>query len=200
MATLKVESGPPGMLRVALQHFSEADLAQIKQISGRRWDPERKQWLLPDTPEARAVLALKVSDIDSKRMQIRVTAGKGAKDRYTLLSETALIVLREYFREYKPRDWLFPGSDPTDHLSERSAQKIFERSRKKAGITKPATFHTLRHSFATHLLEDRVDIRYIQELLGHGSIRTTERYTHISQKAMGQIRSPLDTFGLSSEE
>jgi len=145
------------------------------------------------------VVRLKVSDIDSKRMQIRVTAGKGAKDRYTLLSETVLNVLREYFRVYRPQDWLFPGADPTDHLSERSAQKVFERSRKKAGIAKPATFHTLRHSFATHLLEDGVDIRYIQELLGHGNIRTTERYTHVSQKAMGRIRSPLDTLDLPSE-
>ena len=145
------------------------------------------------------VIRLKVSDIDSKRMQIRVTAGKGAKDRYTLLSETALNVLREYFRVYRPQDWLFPGADPTDHLSERSAQKVFERSRKKAGIAKPATFHKLRHSFATHLLEDGVDIRYIQELLGHGNIRTTERYTHVSQKAMGRIRSPLDTLDLPSE-
>lgn len=90
-------------------------------------------------------------------------------------------------------------ADPTDHLSERSAQKVFERSRKRAGIAKPATFHTLRHSFATHLLEDGVDIRYIQELLGHGNIRTTERYTHVSQKAMGRIRSPLDTLDLPLE-
>ena len=85
-----------------------------------------------------------------------------------------------------------------DHLSERSAQKVFERSRKKAGIAKPATFHTLRH--ATHLLEDGVDIRYIQELLGHGNIRMIERYTHVSQKAMGRIRSPLDTLDLPSGE
>jgi integrase/recombinase XerD len=105
------------------------------------------------------VVRLKVSDIDSKRTQIRVTAGKGAKDRYTLLSETALTVLRDYVRTDRPKDWLFPGADPTKHLSERSAQKIFAHSRKRAGITKPATFHTLRHSFATHLLEDGVDIR-----------------------------------------
>ncbi len=129
-------------------------------------------------------------------MQIRVTAGKGAKDRYTLLSGTALAVLRDYFRAYKPKDWLFPGEDLTRHLSERSAQRIFQASKRKAGITKPATFHTLRHSFATHLLEDGVDTRYIQELLGHGSIETTERYTHVTQKGLGRIRSPLDNFNL----
>jgi site-specific recombinase XerD len=138
------------------------------------------------------VVRLKVSDIDSQRMQIRVTAGKGAKDRYTILSEIALSVLREYFRACKPKDWLFPGADLTDHLSERSAQNVFACSRKKAGITKPVTFHTLRHSFATHLLEDGVDIRYIQELMGHDSIVTTQRYTHVTQKATGRIKSPLD--------
>ena len=137
------------------------------------------------------VVRLKVSDIDSRRMQIRVTAGKGAKDRYTLLSETALTVLRDYFRAYKPKDWLFPGQDSTDHLSERSAQKIFKQAAAKAGA-KSVTFHTLRHSFATHLLEDGVDIRYIQELLGHGSIETTERYTHVTQKGIERIKSPLD--------
>jgi integrase/recombinase XerD len=121
-----------------------------------------------------------------------VTAGKEAKDRYTLLSETALTVLREYFRAYKPEDWLFPGDVPTHHLSERSAEKIFKRWRMKAGIAKPASFHTLRHSFATHLLEDGVDMRYIQELLGHGSIKTTERYTHVTQKGKERIKSPLD--------
>jgi integrase/recombinase XerD len=126
----------------------------------------------------------------------RVTAGKGAKDRYTLLSETALTVLREYFRAYTPKDWLSPGDVPTNHLSERSAEKIFKCSRIKAGIAKPATFHTLRHSFATHLLEDGVDMRYIQELLGHGSIKTTERYTHVTQKGKERIKSPLDNMQL----
>jgi site-specific recombinase XerD len=128
------------------------------------------------------VLRLKVCDIDSKRMIIRVTAGKGAKDRYTLLSETALALLREYFRAFKPKQWLFPGEVRGDHLSERSAQEIFQEAKKRAGIIKPATFHSLRHSFATHLHDDGVDIRFIQELMGHDSIRTTERYTHVAQE------------------
>lgn len=142
------------------------------------------------------VVRLKVSEIDSKRMVIRVTAGKGAKDRYTLLSPVALEVLREYFRLFKPKDWLFPGDDPSDHLSERAAQQVFKDARRKAGIIKPATFHTLRHSFATHLLEDGVDMRYVQELLGHGNIRTTERYTHVSENALNRIKSPMDKLGL----
>jgi site-specific recombinase XerD len=142
------------------------------------------------------VVRLKVSDIDSKRMTIRVTASKGAKDRDTLLSETGLTVLREYFRASKPKDWLFPSEERRDHLSERAAQEIFKDAKKRAGILKPATFHTLRHSFATHLLEDGVDIRYIQELLGHGSIETTERYTHVTERGLQKVKSPLDNFKL----
>ncbi len=142
------------------------------------------------------VVRLKISDVDSKRMTIRITAGKGAKDRDTLLSETALTILREYVRAFRPKDWLFAGDVPGDHLSERSAQHVFEDAKKKAGIVKPATFHTLRHSFATHLLEDGVDMRYIQELLGHGSIETTERYTHVTERGKQKIKSPLDNFKL----
>jgi integrase/recombinase XerD len=142
------------------------------------------------------VVRLKVCDIDSKRMMIRVTAGKGAKDRETLLSATALEVLREYFKAFKPKDWLFPGDIAGDHLSERAAQEVFKDAKKRAGIIKPATFHTLRHSFATHLMEDGVDTRYVQELLGHGSIKTTERYTHVSENALGRITSPLDKLEL----
>ncbi|MEW5721431.1 MAG: tyrosine-type recombinase/integrase, partial [Chloroflexota bacterium] len=142
------------------------------------------------------VVRLKVSDIDSKRMTIRVAIGKGAKDRDTLLSATALAILREYVRAFKPQDWLFPGDDGIDHLSVRAAQHVFEDAKKRAGIIKPATFHTLRHSFATHLLEDGVDMRYIQELMGHGSIETTERYTHVTERGKQKIKSPLDNFKL----
>ncbi|MBI5030282.1 MAG: tyrosine-type recombinase/integrase [Chloroflexi bacterium] len=142
------------------------------------------------------IVRLKVSDIDRDRMQVRVAVGKGAKDRYTLLSGTALAVLRDYYRACKPKEWLFPGDDPRDHLRERTAQHIFEDAKNKAGIRKPATFHTLRHSFATHMLEDGVDMRYIQELLGHGSIRTTERYTHVTEKGIQKVKSPLDNLKL----
>jgi site-specific recombinase XerD len=138
------------------------------------------------------VVRLKINEIDSKRMTIRVTAGKGAKDRYTLLSETALKVLREYVGAFKPKNWLFPGEARDDHLSERAAQEIFQDAKKKAGIRKPATFHTLRHSFATHLLEDGVDVRYIQEFMGHESIKTTELYTHVAERETERIKSPLD--------
>lgn len=121
-----------------------------------------------------------------------VRDGKGKKDRYTLLGNEALSILRDYWKQNRPKKWLFEGKHPEKHLSERSADEIFTHVVFKAGIRKHVTFHTLRHSFATHLLEAGVDIRYIQELLGHNSSKTTEIYTHVSQKKVAQIQSPLD--------
>jgi site-specific recombinase XerD len=125
---------------------------------------------------------------------------KGKKDRYTLLSDVALQALREYYREYKPKEFLFEGANGRKHLAERSIQNVFERAVSDVGIRKHATLHTLRHSFATHLLEAGTDLRYIQELLGHSSSKTTEIYTHVSKKSIGKIVSPLDTArGLKTE-
>ncbi len=104
--------------------------------------------------------------------------------------------MRDYFRLFKPRDWLFAGERRGDHLSERAAHQVFKDAKKKAGILKPATFHPWQHSFATHLLEDGVDMRYIQESLGHGSIETTERYTHVAERGIQKIKSPLDNIKL----
>lgn len=138
------------------------------------------------------VVRLKVEDIDSKRMLIHVNQGKGRKDRYTILSDTTLKVLRKYFKMNKPKDWLFPGEKEDSHLTERTVQRFFKDICNKANIKKNATVHTLRHSFATHLLESGTDIRYIQELLGHMSTKTTQIYTHVSKKSIGKIQSPLD--------
>ncbi len=138
------------------------------------------------------VVKLKISDVDSDRNLIRVYQGKGRKDRYTLLSKAALEMLRIYVKDYKPTGWLFPGYKNDEPLTTRSVQKVFSRACQKAGITKNATVHTLRHSFATHLLEAGVDIRYIQELLGHSSSKTTEIYTHVSTRHISSIISPLD--------
>jgi len=137
-------------------------------------------------------------DIESDRMLIRVRGGKGRKDRYTLLAEYALSLLRDYWRLYHPQVWLFPGAKEGCHLSERTVQKVFEQALKEAGIAKLATVHSLRHSFATHLLESGVDLRYIQELLGHKSPRTTQIYTRVANENLARIRSPLDQiFGKS---
>ena len=141
------------------------------------------------------LIHLKITDIHSDRNCIFIKDAKGKKDRYTLLSTKILDHLRAYYKEYKPMDWLFEGQYKGPY-SATSVQKIFTRAKKKSKINPYATVHTLRHSFATHLLEKGVDLRYIQELLGHGSIKTTEIYTHISQKEMKKIDSPLDSLDI----
>lgn len=122
------------------------------------------------------VVRLKVKDVDSDRMLIHVVQGKGRKDRYTVLSEVALEVLREYARIAKPSIWLFQGQEAGSHITERTVQRIFENVKEKAGIKKKVSVNSLRHSFATHLLEGGIDLRYIQELLGHQSSKTTDIY------------------------
>ena len=141
------------------------------------------------------LLNLRPVDIDSKRMLIRVFQGKGRKDRVTLLSEKLLELLRKYYRQYHPHDYLFQGISG-GRYSERSIQLVLKRACKDAGIIKHVTMHTLRHSFATHLLEHNTDLRYIQELLGHTNPKTTEIYTHISTKGLDQLKSPLDNLEL----
>jgi site-specific recombinase XerD len=135
---------------------------------------------------------LKVEDIDCQRKLILIKHSKGRKDRCTPLSDNAAALLHEYLL-YAPGKWLFPGQNIDSHLSIRSAQKIFEHAALKSGIPHPVSIHSLRHSFATHLLESGTDIRYIQELLGHNSIKTTQRYTHVALRGPLNIRSPLDT-------
>jgi integrase/recombinase XerD len=138
------------------------------------------------------VVSLKINDIDSDRKVIHIRQSKDHKDRITLLSDKALTELRKYYKQYRPKKWLFPGADPNKHLSVRSIQKVFSEACKKAGIEKEATIHWLRHSFATHSLESGVDLRYIQELLGHQSSKTTEIYTHVSSSSLSKIKNPLD--------
>ena len=137
-------------------------------------------------------LHLKPNDLDSKRMQVTVRNAKGKKDRVSILSKNLLPVLRDYYQLYQPKEYLFEGAKGGKY-SARSAQNVFKKASSKAKITKKATLHTLRHSFATHLLEKGTDLRYIQTLLGHGSSRTTEVYTHVSNKALKDIQSPLDS-------
>ena len=136
---------------------------------------------------------LKISDIDSKSMVIKITQGKGNKDRYTVLANQALMLLRQYYRSYRPVDWLFPGEPSSKHICERSVELVFKKACEKSGINKDVTVHSLRHSFATHLMESGVNLRYIQKLLGHSSIRTTVVYTHVCKHHIGKIINPIDT-------
>lgn len=137
---------------------------------------------------------LKVSDIDSKRMTIRIRQGKGNKDRYTLLARCTLDILHSYWKEYRPLDWLFPGNPKENSISSRTIQKVFENALPRAGIKKEATVHTLRHSFATHLLEAGTDLYHIQHLLGHTTAKTTAIYLHITHKDLARVVSPIDLF------
>lgn len=136
-------------------------------------------------------LNMKPRDIDSVRMLIHIKNAKGKKDRYTLLSEKVLLLLREYYKVYMPKDYLFEGQFGGMYSS-RSAQIVLKQAGKKAGIQKLITLHTLRHSFATHLLESGTDLRYIQDLLGHSSPKTTMIYTHVSNNSLRKIKNPFD--------
>ena len=138
------------------------------------------------------VASLKVSDIDSKRMLIRVEQGKGRKDRHAMLSPQLLELLRDWYRIARPRLWLFPGRDPLQPLTTRQLNRAVHAAADMAEITKRVTPHTLRHSFATHLLEQNIDIRVIQVLLGHAKLDTTALYTRVATNTIRAVMSPLD--------
>ncbi|TFE19794.1 tyrosine-type recombinase/integrase [Cohnella luojiensis] len=146
------------------------------------------------------VVRLRLSDFDSERKTLQVRQGKGRKDRQTLLSEAAYEAVQIYVKQEKPGGgWLFPGQALGSHLTERTVQKVFENAVGKAQIQKDVSVHSLRHSFATHLLEGGIDIRYIQQLLGHKNVTTTEIYTHVAIKDVSRIHNPLDRILESSE-
>lgn len=138
------------------------------------------------------LLNLKPNNIDSKRNVVIIRQSKGKKDRITPLSPKILELLRNYYKEYSPKTYLFEGQEKNTQYSARSLEEVLKKSIKLATINKPVTLHWLRHSYATHLLESGTDLRYIQELLGHNSSKTTEIYTHVSTKNIQQIKSPFD--------
>ena len=147
---------------------------------------------------ASEVVSLKVTDIDSERMVIRVEQGKGRKDRYAHLSEPLLAVLRDWWKAGRargvmlPGGWLFPGQNPVNPLTTRQLNRAFHGAREAASIDKPVNLHTLRHCFATHLLEQKVDIRVIQVLLGHKKLDTTARYSRVDSRTLRAVKSPLE--------
>jgi len=145
------------------------------------------------------VARLRVRDIDSARMTITIRQGKGQSDRVVMLSPVLLDTLREYWRSQKPKEWLFPGSNPGQPISGNDVFLVFHNAVRRAGISKQVCPHSLRHSFATHLLESGTDLRTIQILLGHRSLKTTSRYLHVSQQQVRATASPLDSLNLTKE-
>ena len=143
------------------------------------------------------VANLKVSDIDSPRMTLRVEQGKGQRDRYVMLSPQLLELLRDWWWASRPRAWLFPGQNPVNPMSARQLRRIVYAAAQATGITKRVSPHTLRHSFATHLLEQNVDIRVIQVLLGHAKLETTALYTRVAVNTIRDVTSPLDRLGVN---
>lgn len=148
----------------------------------------------------RELVELRPDDIDSEAMKIRVREGKGGKGRYTLLSQTLLETLRRYFRKYRPLQRLFYGNTPQSAMPTRTVQRMVATTALRAGLKKRVTPHLLRHSFATHLLEHGTNLRHIQELLGHASLKTTMIYTHVSPQALSQVVSPLDRLDLTLQK
>ena len=142
-------------------------------------------------------LALRLPDIDSQRMLIRVQQGKGRRDRYTILTPTLLQALRDYWKRYKPETWLFAGKTPEKQLTQTALHRAVRQARKRAGLAKPVTTHTMRHCFATHLLEAGTNLRTIQMLLGHRSLNTSAMYLHVAAGALSSDQKPVDLLQLA---
>jgi site-specific recombinase XerD len=146
------------------------------------------------------VVRLKITDIDSDRMMIRVEQGKGNKDRYTTLSPRLLNELREYWKQYRPSHWLFSGHDPDQPMPADTAYTIYIKAQLKAGIHKAGGIHSLRHAYATHMLEAGVDLRTLQVLMGHRSILTTTRYARVTRKNLGSPDNPCDLLAITKKK
>ncbi len=192
-ATVQIESvGRPKRPRHLPSVLSPQDVRRI--LKAPRHPRHRLALTLAYSAGLRVgeLVRLRVGDVDSDRRLIHVHEGKGRKDRYTLLAETTARALYPFLDGADANDYIFPGARTGRHLTVRSIQKVFERALRDSGVQKHATIHTLRHSFATHLLENGVSVRHIQELLGHSSPKTTEIYTHIAQSDLRRITNPLD--------
>ena len=149
---------------------------------------------------AAEVVSLKIGDIDSKRMVIRVEQGKGRKDRYVMLSPHLLSLLRAWWKAARPQGWLFPGRDPAQPMTTRQLNRACHAAAQMAEINKRVSLHTLRHSFATHLLEQNIDVRVIQVLLGHAKLDTTALYTRVATKTISEVMSPLEHIAVKLKE
>jgi integrase/recombinase XerD len=172
--------------------LSEPEVTRLLESAGSLKEQAILMTLYGSGLRLNEVIHLQVKDIDSSKMQIRVRQGKGGKDRNVVLSEVLLEVLRRYFRQYRPVNWLFYGQTPQRPIDERTLQRMVRALSQRAGLRERVTTHTLRHSFATHLLEHGTELPYIQELLGHRSIKTTMLYLRVSPPALRKVISPLD--------
>lgn len=180
--------------------YSSEELVRLFEAAGSRRDRVFLMTTYAAGLRLKEIRHLQPLHIHSQRQLIRVVQGKGQKDRYTLLSPRLLQELRDYWKEYQPGTWLFPNADQTEPLGRRQAQQIFTRAKRRAGLERGAGLHTLRHCFATHLLEAGVDLRTIQLLLGHRSINTTTIYLHLTQKKLAAVPSPFDLLRLPQPE
>lgn len=172
--------------------LSKAEVNQILHTAGNLKHKALLMTIYSAGLRISEAVRLRIEDIDSKRMLIRIIQSKNQKDRYTILSHKTLKILRKYYSQYRLKYWLFPGQKKGTHLTRRGGSLIFNQVYIKSGIKKKASVHTLRHCFATHLMEAGVTLRYIQMLLGHSSPKTTAIYTHVCKKSIMKITSPLD--------
>ena len=180
--------------------YSDLELIQLFDAARSRRDRVFLMTAYAAGLRLKEIRHLQPQHIHSQRQLIRVEQGKGQKDRYTLLSPRLLQELRDYWKEYRPGPWLFPNAAKTEPLGERQGQQIFEQAKRHAGLKRGHGLHTLRHCFATHLLEAGVDLRTIQLLLGHSSITTTTLYLHLTQKKLAQVQSPFDLLRMPQPE
>jgi site-specific recombinase XerD len=172
--------------------LSESQVRQLLESAGNLKDQVILMTLYGSGLRLSELIHLVVKDIDSSKMQIRVREGKGGKDRNVVLPQTLLEVLRRYFRQYRPVNWLFYGRTPQQPIDDRAVQRMVRTLSERAGLRERVTAHTLRHSFATHLLEHGTELPYIQALLGHRNIKTTMLYLRVSPPALRKVISPLD--------
>jgi site-specific recombinase XerD len=182
--------------------LTREEVAQLLQATKRLRDKTLLATIYGAGLRVSEAVSLKVSCIDSANKQIFIRNGKGGKDRFAILSDTNLDLLRAYWKEYRPTDWLFTSVShykTGSHLTRRAALYILQEAAAAAGITKEVTVHTLRHSFATHLLEDGVDLFHIKQLLGHSDISTTCFYLHLVKISEMHVQSPLDSIDMSSD-
>ena len=189
---------------VQRKFFTTVDEKELEQLKQARYEKENQvyqrnklilDFLFYMGLRVSELVGLKLSDIDSKRMMVHIRLGKGKKDRFVPLSRKVLLVLREYVKTYQPTAFLFEGQ-PGEAYSTRSAQEVIMAAKAKCNIRKTGSIHSLRHAYATHLLENGTDIRYIQDLMGHNDLKTTIRYTHVAKKAIEKIQSPIDRLGI----